>query len=97
MLMPHSLRSWCVLLPSGGPPRMALRVMHAFTRFGNLEVFLMAFIFYIAQEGRLLTMDLKPGLFCLIAYSAVLPCSLVCTTMAVRACEARELSIGKDC
>lgn len=77
----------CILVPRGEAPRTALRVMHALSRFGNLEVLLAAVVIYLCEMRELILVRLEPGFYCLCAYVPALVGSLVCTTHAVRRSE----------
>ena len=44
------LALWCILKPFGDLPIFEMRLMHALSRFGNLEVFLMAFVLYLSEQ-----------------------------------------------
>lgn len=82
----------CVLVPSGPAPTLTLRWMHALARFANLEVFLLAFLLYMAEQESLVRVDTLSGFACLVAYVPCLVVSLLFTTQAVRRAEARELA-----
>ena len=83
-LLSSCVAIYCVLKPSGPPPVGALRVMHAMSRFSNLETFLLAMVVYISQQRYLITVELHSAFYALIFYVFALVGSLICTTQAVR-------------